>query len=110
MAEITDNTFRMPTGTVVLHAAIRIAKGSRVVVDLDAKYDLNGIAPEYRQLCTRIIETQVPRISMGLLTQEDVEADARYRECLAKYKALPWYKKLFVKYPWYLTKDKNGGQ
>jgi len=107
--EIAENhNVTVPGGTIVtIKDALQIVQGGKMVGTLDAQYDFKDLAPEYHFTALQIISK---RTRLGMQTWEDMEMwdnrHKRYTERKAEYAALPWYKKLLTRRPWFYD-DEN---
>ena len=79
------------------------AKGGEIVCSLDAKFDFSDIHPDSHACVANMLLGRRMHLSgpSDESARESARQSARYHERKAERAALPWYKRIFVKQPWY---------
>ena len=99
MVDVVNVTYSPEKGPIVnvtVKSAYILHRDGKVVVDLDAHYDLSNVDLEMHEM---VLHWIARTIRIGMVGTADLARDAIYRARKEHYATLTWWQRLFAKKP-----------
>lgn len=95
-----DNSITLPANKVISKGMFKIQRGGEVLAELDGVFDFTDIPPEHHEHLMMLIQSRGMRLVVPEPeTQEEREERQQLYASLQAWRALPWWKRLFIPNP-----------